>query len=79
MPNYPDYWKKRNTWERSLGKEAYTVAEVAEILDRSPRTVKRWIKSGELYAESTGDRKTVIPKRAIINFMVPPIDPFWWA
>jgi excisionase family DNA binding protein len=79
MPDYPAYWKKRNMWERSLGKEAYTVAEVARMLDRSPKTVNRWIKSGKLYAERTGDRKTVIPKKAIIDFMVPPLHPGWWA
>ena len=78
MPDYVDYWRKRNAWERSLEKETYTVEEVAKRLHRSPRTVSRWIKAGELYAERTGPRKTVILKKAIIDFMVPPLTPGWW-
>ena len=32
----------------------YTVAQIAEILDVSQRTVRRWIDSGELIAHRLG-------------------------
>jgi excisionase family DNA binding protein len=33
-----------------------TVAEAAERLGTTPRTIRRWIKSGDLNAEWTGHR-----------------------
>jgi excisionase family DNA binding protein len=64
-------------WEQSLKKETYTVAEVAKLFNRDDRTVRRWIKEGKLYADRTGDRKTIIPRQAIIDFRAPPLSSFF--
>jgi len=38
----------------------YTVAEAAELLRVTPRTVKRWLTSGELDSRKIGGRRLVI-------------------
>ena len=45
-----------------------SLSEVAELLDKSERTIRRWIKSGKLKAYKPG-RDYVIPESAISELM----------
>lgn len=38
------------------GARFYTVAQVAELLQVNPETVRRWIRSGELRGLGLGDK-----------------------
>ncbi len=46
-----------------------TVEEVANHLDRSPQTVRRWIREGELDAYSSRGREYRITATALRNFI----------
>jgi excisionase family DNA binding protein len=66
-------------WEASLSQESYTAAEAAEAMGISETTVRRLLKSGELYSDNPdarggnpGARGTRIPKAAIIRYRVGP-------
>ena len=47
---------------------AYTVQEVAEILHKTPTTVRKYIKDGELRAKQVG-RPWYITERALEEFL----------
>jgi len=63
-------------WERSLSQETYTVDEAAKRLGKSPNTIRNLIKNDELRATKVkpGERGTIIPKQAIVDYAVPPRD-----
>jgi excisionase family DNA binding protein len=63
---------KQAMWEASLTQETYTVAEAAEAMRLSKKTVRELLDSGELYSENPGARATRIPKAAIIRYMAGP-------
>ena len=50
----------------TLPDEFLTVAQVAEILHRTPKTVRRWIKNGELPAYRIG-RNFIIDPAELLN------------
>ena len=53
--------------ERSLPHDV-TVDEVADLLDRSPQTVRRWIRDGVLDAYTLRGREYRITAAALRNF-----------
>jgi excisionase family DNA binding protein len=59
-------------WEASLAQESYTAAEAAKAMGLSETTVRKLLKSGELYSDNPGTRGTRIPKAAIIRYRVGP-------
>ena len=75
MPSFdffPDYRRKRAVWEASLTQDTYKVSEAAAAMKMGERKVRALLASGALYHENPGERGTVIPKEAIIRFMVGP-------
>lgn len=71
-PEHREYVRQRRTWEQSLTQDTYTVEEAGEAIKRHPNTVYGLIRDGKLYAANPGGRATVIPRQAIIDYMVPP-------
>jgi len=69
-----EWLEKRKMWEKSLSQDTYTVDEAAKRLGRSPTTIRNWINNGELRATKVGERGTIIPKQAIVDYLVPPRD-----
>ena len=67
-----EYLERRKMWDQSLSQDTYTVEEAAKYMKLSQNTVRRLIREGKLYATNRGERNTVIPKKAIVDFMVPP-------
>ena len=47
----------------------YTVAQVAEMFDRKPQTVRDWIKSGKLRAYLFNGREYRVTKAAVKEYM----------
>ena len=47
----------------------YTVQETAEVLRKSPKTVRRYIREGLLCARKSGLKSVVIPESALNSFM----------
>ena len=64
--------EKQAMVEESLAQETYTVAEAAEAMRLSKKTVRELLDSRELYSENLGTRATRIPKAAIIRYMAGP-------
>ena len=56
------------------GKEYYTISEAAKVLDVSPSTVWRWIKTGKLPAYRVGERSIRI-KREAFKTVISPVRP----
>ena len=51
-------------------KAFYTVAEVAELLDRPLRTVQRWVREGELFPNA----KRLNPEASRSPYLIPAAD-----
>ena len=49
----------------------YTVQETAEILRKSPKTIRRYIANGLLSARRSGVRSVVVPESELNRFMKP--------
>jgi len=49
----------------------YTIKETAEVLRKSPKTVRRYVQSGLLPARRSGLKSIVIPESKLIQFMEP--------
>lgn len=47
----------------------HTVQDTAEILRKSPKTVRRYVQNGLLSAHRSGLRSVVIPESEINKFM----------
>ena len=47
----------------------YTIKETAEVLRKSPKTVRRYVQSGLLPALRSGLRSVVIPESEIKRYM----------
>lgn len=77
-PLFGSYQKKRTAWEQRLQQETYTVAEAAKVLRLSERKVRCFVNEGKIIAASTGGKRgTIIPKQAIVDYLVPsPFDFF---
>ena len=60
---------ERDADESSTLAHDMTVEEVANHLDRSPQTVRRWIREGELDAYSFRGREYRITAAALRNFI----------
>jgi excisionase family DNA binding protein len=52
------------------GVEMLDVREIAEIVDRTPETVRRWIWSGRLTARQHG-RRLLVPRRDVETLLAP--------
>lgn len=55
----------------ALSQTAYTIAEVADLLDVSQQTVRRWIYSGQLPARRYGERVIRITRDDLEAFSQP--------
>jgi excisionase family DNA binding protein len=55
--------------EGSLTKDWYTVAEVAELLNAHEKTVRGWIRGGQLKATRPSPRKTRIWRSDLVAYM----------
>jgi excisionase family DNA binding protein len=54
--------------DRRYGRKSrYPVREAAEFWGVSEKTVRRWIKKGEVEATNPGERQTGIPREQMIN------------
>ena len=51
----------------------YNIKEVAEILHKSVKTVRRYIREGYLHARLSGKRSFVIPESELNTFMKPAV------
>jgi|APSaa5957512622_1039677.scaffolds.fasta_scaffold381291_1 excisionase family DNA binding protein len=51
----------------------YTVNETAEVLRKSPKTVRRYIQNGLLSALRSGPRSVVVAESELKKFMEPPV------
>jgi excisionase family DNA binding protein len=52
-------------------KNFYNVKEAAEILDVNPETVRRWVRSGEIFATMSSKRSGwVISQKSLEDFLV---------
>ena len=71
-PGSKDYRRKHMVWEASLSQETYTVREAAAAMKKGERAVRGLINSGELDSVNKGKRGTLIPKEAIIRYMIGP-------
>ena len=71
-PAYREYLRERSAVEDSLDQEFDRVEEAARTMRCSKSTVWRLIESGELRATRRGERDTLIPKMAIVDYRVPP-------
>jgi excisionase family DNA binding protein len=49
-----DKREKSQNGARSATPRFYTISDIAEFLDVSPRSVRRWIKNGKLVAHRFG-------------------------
>jgi len=47
----------------------YTIKETAEVLRKSPKTVRRYVQSGLLPALRSGPKSFVIPESELNKFM----------
>ena len=47
----------------------YTIQETAEILRKSPKTIRRYVRNGLLPAKRSGLRSLVIPEPELNKFM----------
>lgn len=43
-------------------KDKVPVNVAAKIVDKSPRTMRRWVQEGKIDSERTSPRKTLIPR-----------------
>ncbi len=71
-PGSKSHRQKRAVWEASLTQDTYTVPEAAKVMNMGKHSVGELVKSGALYHENPGERRTVIPKEAIVRYMVGP-------
>jgi hypothetical protein len=76
-PAVKRYRLKREMWQESLAQETYTILEAAKAMKMGKGRVSNLVKSGELYHESfaergIGERGVVIPRGAILRYMVGP-------
>ena len=46
----------------ALNRKLFTIGEVAEVCDVSTKTVRRWIKSGDLIAHRLGAQWRISPQ-----------------
>jgi hypothetical protein len=69
---FQGYRRKRAVWEASLTQDTYKVSEAAAAMKMGERKVRALLASGALYHENPGERGTVIPKEAIIRYMIGP-------
>ena len=51
----------------------YTIKETAEVLRKSPKTVRRYIKQGILSVHRSGPKSVVISESELKRFMAPPL------
>ena len=51
----------------------YTVQETAEVLRKSPKTVRRYIQNGLLPVLRSGPRSVVVAEGDLKKFMEPPV------
>ena len=49
----------------------YTVKETADVLRKSPKTVRRYIRDGLLCARRAGLKSVVVPESELKRFMEP--------
>jgi len=58
------------TFER---KDFYSPAEMSDIIDVHPMTVREWIGQGKLYGIKLSERITRIPLGALLEFLGQPL------
>ena len=49
----------------------YSIKETAEVLRKSPKTVRRYVHQGMLSVRKSGPRSVVIPESELKRFMLP--------
>jgi excisionase family DNA binding protein len=62
---------KANTMTNSQESDYYTVAQAAKVLDVSPSTIWRWVKTAKLPAYRVGPRKIRIKKEDLPIIITP--------
>ena len=57
-------------------KDAYSVKDVAQLLDRSEWTIRRWVREGTIHGVHTGDSaksQIVIPRWEVERLLSPKV------